>query len=210
VIGVDSRQAPVGTREAQRRRTRAAIVDATRALVAGGRTPSVEEVATAAEVSRRTIYLHFPTLDQLLLDATAGLLSEPVDAWLDGVDLGADAAERADALARAIVAVAPATLPLGRRLIALTVGTPVTDGAARRGYRRVAWIERALEPARERLGPERYDRLVSALSVVLGWEALVVLQDVRGLDAAASEDALRWMTRALVRAALDEAAGAPR
>jgi hypothetical protein len=139
------------------------------------------------------------------------LLSEPVDAWLDGLELGADPADRADALARAIVAVAPATLPLGRRLIALTVAAPpdpAAEGPARRGYRRVGWIERALEPARDRLGPERHARLVSALSVVLGWEALVVLQDVRGLDATASEDALRWMTRTLVRAALHEASEA--
>src|SRR5919199_4225027 len=103
---VESRQAPGGLREAQRRRTRAAIVDAARTLVAEGRTPSVDEVAAAAEVSRRTIYLHFPTLDQLLLDATAGLLSEPVDAWLDAAEVDGDAEERSDALARAIVAVA--------------------------------------------------------------------------------------------------------
>jgi hypothetical protein len=93
------------------------------------------------------------------------LLSEPVDAWLDGLELGEDPADRADALARAIVAVAPATLPLGRRLIALTVAAPpdpAAEGPARRGYRRVGWIERALQPARDRLGPERHARLVSA------------------------------------------------
>src|SRR5690349_23872314 len=62
-----------GGREAQKRRTRAAIVAATRELVAAGKTPSIDEIAAAADVSRRTIYLHCPTLDHLLLDAASGL-----------------------------------------------------------------------------------------------------------------------------------------
>jgi AcrR family transcriptional regulator len=62
-------------RPAQRRRTRKAIVDAAIALLSQGVTPSVDDVAAAADVSRRTIYLYFETFDQLLLDATARPLS---------------------------------------------------------------------------------------------------------------------------------------
>src|SRR5689334_17914325 len=112
-----------GGREAQKRRTRTAIVAATRELVAGGRTPSIDEIAVAADVSRRTIYLHFPTLDQLLLDAASGLLAETtVDARLvASEEQGQDALARTDALARGLSEVAPSALPLGRKLIALTV-----------------------------------------------------------------------------------------
>ena len=63
-------------RVAQRRRTRNAIVAAAKQLISEGVTPSIDDVAAAADVSRRTIYLYFPTVDQLLLDATVGLLSE--------------------------------------------------------------------------------------------------------------------------------------
>jgi predicted DNA-binding transcriptional regulator YafY len=42
------------------------------ALLAQGAEPSVNDIAAAAEVSRRTVYMHFPTLDQLMLDATLG------------------------------------------------------------------------------------------------------------------------------------------
>src|SRR5262245_6868239 len=83
---VPSRQAPdpepptaadgaASGRAAQRRRTRNAIVSATRELIAAGKTPSIDDIAAAADVSRRTIYMYFPTVDQLVLDATAGLLS---------------------------------------------------------------------------------------------------------------------------------------
>jgi AcrR family transcriptional regulator len=198
-----------GGREAQKRRTRTAIVAATRELVAAGRTPSIDEIAAAADVSRRTIYLHFPTLDQLLLDAASGLLAETtVDARLvASEERGEDALARTDALARGLSEVAPSALPLGRKLIALTVDA--APGSVRRGYRRASWVERALAPAREQLSPERYERLVSALCVVLGWEAMVVLRDIRGLDADDEEQTLRWAARALVQAALDEERGDP-
>src|SRR5204862_2751724 len=60
----------------QRRRARAAIVAAAGDLLRAGRTPSINDVADAADVSRRTVYLYFPTVDQLLLDATLGILSQ--------------------------------------------------------------------------------------------------------------------------------------
>jgi hypothetical protein len=98
-------------------------------------------------------------------------------------------------------------LPLGRQLIRLTVTAPETEQAAppRRGYRRIEWIERALEPLRERLDEEQFDRLVSALALVLGWEAMIVLRDVRGLDTAEETKTVTWAARALIDAMLTEA-----
>ena len=58
-----------GGRERQRRRTRKAIVDAAVELLGRGWEPSVAEIAEAADVSRRTVYLYFPTAEHLLADA---------------------------------------------------------------------------------------------------------------------------------------------
>src|SRR3954447_13014261 len=63
-------------RVAQRNRTRKLIVDAAIRLIDQGATPSMAEIAKAAEVSRRTLYMYFPTLEQLLIDATLGALSQ--------------------------------------------------------------------------------------------------------------------------------------
>ncbi|MFL6139001.1 MAG: TetR/AcrR family transcriptional regulator [Frankiaceae bacterium] len=197
---------PSQGRVAQRRRTRDAIVAAAKRLLADGRTPSIDEIAAAADVSRRTIYMHFPTLDQLLLDATAGLLSEgAVDALLDPDRHGDDVLARVDGLVRAFVELAPDTLPLGRKIIRLTVDAEQGSDGVRRGYRRRQWIERAVEPLRPRLAGEQFARLVAGLSVVLGWEAMVVLRDVAGLDPAAEERTMRWAARAMVTAMLAEA-----
>jgi len=71
---------------------------------------------------------------------------------------------------------------LGRAPIRLTVeGDRPTSGGPPRGCRRIEWIELALEPVRRDLPRKEFDRLVSALSVLIGWEPLVVLKDLRGL-----------------------------
>ena len=44
-------------------------------------------------------------------------------------------------------------------------------GQPKRGYRRINWIERAIEPLRDNLDDSGFERLVSALAMVIGWEA---------------------------------------
>jgi hypothetical protein len=78
------------------------------------------------------------------------------------------------------------------------------DQPAERGYRRVGWIERAIEPLRDRLDADEFERLVSALAMVVGWEAEIVLQDLRGLDPDEELAVTLWSARTLIRAALDE------
>jgi AcrR family transcriptional regulator len=189
----------------QRRRTRGAIVEATMALMADGHTPSVAEIADAADVSRRTVYLHFPTLEQLLVDATVGRLSQQaVDDAIEAADVGDDPVQRVTAMVEAISRHADETLPLGRSLIRLTVDAPsvADDGSPRRGFRRVQWIEQAIAPLRESLDEAAFEQLVSGLAMVIGWEALIVLQDVRGLSRDEQHDVTLWAARALIEAAL--------
>ncbi|WP_433466816.1 TetR/AcrR family transcriptional regulator [Spirillospora sp. CA-128828] len=198
-----------GGREAQRRRTRKAIVDAAVRLSAGGATPSIDEIAAAADVSRRTIYMYFPTLDHLLIDATLGAFNEPpIEDVLADPALADDPAGRVEALIRTMLEHSPQSLPLGRRLIRLTVDPPPNEARdpaiPRRSPRRVLWLERACEPLRGTLSEESFERLVSALTVVGGWEAQITLRDVRGLDPQAEQEAITWAARALVEAAIKE------
>jgi len=198
-------------RAAQRRRTRKTIVAAAAELLAIGKTPSISEVAEAAEVSRRTVYMYFPTIEQLLIDAAlVSITRDSVDATLDRLDADGDddAESRVEALTRAVQRLFITTERQGRTLIRLTVDGERKGGATGepvRGYRRVEWIERALAPARARLGKRRFERLVSALAMVIGWEALIVARDIRGLSLKEAEDASAWAARALVHAALEDA-----
>ena len=194
-------------RAAQRRRTRAAIVAATAQLLSAGADPSMADIAAAADVSRRTIYTYFSTLDHLLLDATLGALSTDVEAEIAATDAdGADEPKAPLARAEHIIDVigrgTAETLPLGRRLIKLTVDTPPAGTGPKRGYRRVQWMESVLAPWRDTLGPDRFEDLVSALVMLSGWEGFIVLTDLRGLDPDQARAVSLQASLALIRAAV--------
>lgn len=204
----DPRQAPDGAgRVAQRNRTRSAIVDATMQLLAAGSSPSMSEIARAAQVSRRTLYMYFPTLEQLLITATLGALTrDTIDKVLAG-STSSDPAERVEQLSRALTAYSEESLHLGRALIRLTIeGQEPAAGGPRRGYRRVQWIEQALAPARTLLTAQEFERLVSALCVLIGWEPIIALKDVRCLDLQQTDEVLAFAVRAVVEKALRDAA----
>jgi AcrR family transcriptional regulator len=205
---------PQTGRYRQRRRTRSAIINAAAELLRSGKTaPGVNEIADAADVSRRTVYQYFPTVEQLLLDATLGLLSQAaVDDAIDRADPGGDdASTRVSAMIHALTGMSSQTMPLGRSLIRLTVDAPAgSTGQPMRGYRRIDWIETAIEPLRGRLDDAGFERLVSALAMVIGWEALIVLQDLRGLTPGEQAEVSTWAARALIRAALQDQSETPR
>jgi AcrR family transcriptional regulator len=194
-------------RPAQRRRTRKAIVAATIELLERGATPTVAEIANAADVSRRTVYMYFPKLEQLLLDATLGALSQAeVDQVLEPPEL-VDVGDRVEAMARALQAMSPEVERLGRSLIRLTVELDMSEASdltPRRGYRRVEWIEIAIAPLRDQLDQQQFERLVAALAMVVGWESLIVQRDICGLTPAEGEELSVWTARSLVNAALAE------
>ena len=81
-------------RTAQKMRTRKALIDAARALIVSGVTPTVEEAADIASISRTTAYRYFPNQHDLLVaaypDIELGPLlgdysTTPVEARLDMV-----------------------------------------------------------------------------------------------------------------------------
>ncbi len=172
-------------------------------LLSTGRTPSIVDVVKEAQVSRRTIYMYFPTVEQLLLDATLGALSANAIDPLVSKPLDGDVHSRIEQLSRAANRLSGETMHLGRALIRLTVeAEEPRSGGPRRGYRRVQWIESALESVCTQLSGQEFERLVSALTVLMGWEPLIILKDVRGLGQKEAESVLAFAARAIVDAAL--------
>ncbi|HEX2601688.1 MAG TPA: TetR/AcrR family transcriptional regulator, partial [Gemmatimonadaceae bacterium] len=199
---------PEEGRVAQKRRTRKAIIAAATQLLAQGKTPSLNDVAAAADVSRRTVYMYFPTVDQLLIDAALGSMTrDTVDAAIESTAGSEDVRKRVEVMTRAVQRNFAATEQQGRTLMRLTVdaargarpaGQPV------RGYRRIEWIERALEPLAGKVDRKRLERLVSALAMVIGWESLIVARDIRALSLEQAEEVSAWAARVLVDATLAE------
>lgn len=204
--------APDGRGDGQKRRTRTALLAAAARLIAGGPTPSVAEVADAADVSRRTAYRYFPTQDQLLVEAALETLRPEVETALAAAlshgaapltDV-AQAEARLDAAVTVMHRLALENEPLLRTMIRLTAGR-TGHALPPRGYRRVEWLTSAVAPVKPRLGRQRFERLVSALTSCVGMDSLFLLQDTRGLSAPAAERVTRWAARALLAASIREA-----
>lgn len=189
----------------QRLRTRKDLLVAAAQLLKKGRSPSMDEVAAAALVSRATAYRYFPSLDALLAEAPLeGEVPQP-DA-LFANDPSTDPEERIDRAEAALHQMVYANLPQLRRMLATSLsGNGQRDGGMpKRQNRRTPLIEAALAPARERFDAASYRRLCRALALIFGTESMIVFADILGLGERTARDVKSWAARALVRAALQE------
>jgi AcrR family transcriptional regulator len=191
----------------QKTRTRNALIDATRELLAEGLTPTVEQAAAAAAISRTTAYRYFPNQRSLLVAAHPETEATSL--------LSADAPE--DGEARFALAVAALTdlvvntEPQLRAMLRLSLEPPAGEGEhmlLRQG-RAIGWLEEALAPLRARLSQTALRRLVLATRSSCGIESLVWLTDVAGLSREEAVEVMRWSADALLQATL-RASAAPR
>ena len=194
-------------RTRQKRRTKALLLRAAVELIQRGEVPTVTAVADAADVSRRTAYRYFPTQEQLLAEASLESLRPRVEAIIESARAESSAAAALERIVGEIQRLAVEHESLLRTILRLSLDRKLGEGAPERGRRRLDWIESALETVKPRLPKRVYERLVSALTLTLGVEALVILHDIRGLDPKHSIGICQWAARAMLEAALREAGG---
>jgi AcrR family transcriptional regulator len=190
----------------QRRRTRAALVEAATQAVQRGETPTIETAAEAAGVSRATAYRYFTSQQALLLETSLDAIATIPDPSL--VDDG-PVESRVDMAIRFFVRMAHNHEPFMRTFLMLSMDHWLhahpngKDNRALRKGRRIPWLDRALAPLGS-LSPRQKRRLRTALSMLCGVEAMIVTKDVCGCTAREAEDASRWAAQAILRAALEE------
>lgn len=198
----------LAVRDKQRARTRRDLVDAALRLLQEGRTPTVVEVADAADVSRRTAYRYFASGEHLMVDALLEAVRSDVEEEIDAdADGGDDIGKRVDRLVDALHRLTMDKEQLLRQMIRFTLDRePVEPGVPLRPSRRLEYVEQALAPLQTTLATVTYQRLVRAMAVVIGIEARIVLHDICGLDDETIVETERWAAHALLDAALREAA----
>jgi AcrR family transcriptional regulator len=190
-------------RTSQKARTRAAMLDATRQLLAEGVTPTVEQAAGRAAISRTTAYRYFPNQRKLLI-ATYPELDQRS---LLGDDAPADPLARLDLVTELVGRMLLDYEPELRTMLRLSLDPAGVDQGAlplRRGHV-IGWLDDALSPLRERMSAVRVSRLVLAIRATLGIEALVWLTDIGGLPREEAVELMRASARTLLQAALDAA-----
>ncbi|MBI4933341.1 MAG: TetR family transcriptional regulator [Actinobacteria bacterium] len=186
----------------QKRRTRDALIAAARDIVATGATPTVEEAAEAASISRTTAYRYFPSQRALLVAAhpetyTTSLLPD---------DAPDDAPTRLDLVIDAFTRSTIENEAQQRTMLRLSLEADQVERAQlplRQG-RAITWIEEALAPLHTEMSETERHRLALTIRSATGIEALVWLTDVAGLSRDDATDLMRWSARALLQSALAE------
>jgi len=178
-------------------------VDATRQLLAEGRSPTVEEAAGRAGISRATAYRYFPNQRTLLVAAYPELAAQS----LLPADAPRTVEERLDAAVDELISRVLAHEPELRTMLRLSLEFDPPDPAhlpLRQG-RAAIWMEDALTPLKGELQPDAVRRLALAIRVATGIEALVWLTDAAGIPRTEAVALMKWSAGALLRAAREAA-----
>lgn len=186
-------------RRNQKARTREDIVAAVRRLIASGNTPTVEQAADAAGVSRATAYRYFPNQRTMLVAAHPMIEARSL--------LGPDAPDEVtarldrvvDELTRSLIDLEPEHRTTLR--LSLESDASQREHLLLRQGRAIGWLEEALLPLRGTISTGELRRLVYAIRCAVGIEALVWLCDVAGLSRTDAIKQMRWSSQALLRAA---------
>ena len=189
-----------GGRQNQKSRTRQALIAAARNLLAEGVTPTVEAAAATATISRATAYRYFPNQSSLLVAAHP---EADVRSLLDA-DAPLEPEARLDAVVTGTAQIFLSSEATYRTMLRLSLETePAARGelALRKGLR-LLWIEDALDPVRDKLPTDDFRRLIHAIAVAIGIEAIIVLVDLAGLSRTEAVEVIRWSARGLLRSAL--------
>ena len=193
-------------RTQQKTRTRTALLNAARDLVTAGLTPTVEDAAAAASISRTTAYRYFANQRVLL----AAAHPETTTTTLLPPDAPVDPGERLDLVVREFMRIILDTEAQQRTMLRLSLEARPSASPAElplRQGRAIGWIEEALTPLRERIEPAEFRRLVLAVRSAMGIEALVWLTDIAGMSRTEAVDLMRWSARAMYDATVERTQG---
>ena len=190
-----------GGRTRQKSRTRAALVDAARALMDEGTLPTVEAAADRGGISRTTAYRYFTNRKELVV----AVYPEAAQDTLLPADAPADVTARLDLLLDLMAKQLLEREPILRAMLKLSLDLPPDERASMvgRSGRALRWIEHALAPLRKRVSKHEVSRLAIAIRAAFGIEPFVWMTDIAGLSRKAAVDLMRNTAHTLLRAAVD-------
>jgi AcrR family transcriptional regulator len=173
-------QAPLTGRVRQKQRTRSALLEAARQLIAEGKAPTVAASAERALVSEATAYRYYPNARSLMQEALVVNLPDFLKV-LQQIRSLPTLEERAKLAAESMARSVLSNETQVRAIISLSYsfrqsGEIDSPGELRPAFR-VPLIDAVLEAAPARIGNKRRKDLRLALSVAISGEAVLSLKD---------------------------------
>jgi AcrR family transcriptional regulator len=189
-------------RTQQKQRTRAALIAAARDLVARGVTPTVEEAAVVAGISRTTAYRYFPNQRAIVVAAHPEVEAQSLLPDVAPQDVHARLDAVIDAFTRQNIENELQQRTMLR--LSLEPDSDRDEPLLLRQGRAIGWIEDALAPLHGTMPAAALRRLAIAIRSAVGIEALVWLTDMAGCSRDEAAELMRWSAQAMLRAALDD------
>ncbi|MBO3738706.1 TetR/AcrR family transcriptional regulator [Actinoplanes flavus] len=188
--------APFDRRAALKARHRRAILDAADALIGEGARFSVDQLADRADVSRRTIFNHFASIDDVVTTVCSEMLGVVIDRFRDTVTSG----QRSSMFDDVAGALRDTDVPgiigyLWRALGGFAPGDPRADQIFQATFRRTS-EEMARELARRYPDADPIDAAILVSSLMNG--TVVIATHWIAETSAATDDASRELWRHLL------------
>ena len=173
-----------------------------------GITPSISDAAVAAEVSRATAYRYFPSQAALIQSVVEEALG-PILKWdSDEADMDKRMDDFFDfSLPRIFEFEATFRAALQHSLDMRSKNIEnikEVDHELKRGHRTQV-LKKLIHPLKKDLSVEQSTRLVKALSLLFGVEAIIVLKDIGKLSSKETQATIQWAAGAMIDKALVEA-----
>lgn len=194
---------------ATRARTRRLLIETAMRLFDSGAFPSITEVAQEAQLSRATAYRYFPTQSALVSAIVTETLS-PIKSWRPSREEASDRIEELLTFAFPRMLEHEGTLRAALHLsLTQWAQSRANDKPDKeklvRGNRK-ALLQHVLEPLNGELPPEIVERVIKSLSLVYGSEIFLVMKDIWGCDNDQLQDIGKWIAKAIMRQAREDAA----
>lgn len=189
----------------QKRRTREALLEVAAELIRQGRTFSIGDVADIAKVGRTTAYRYYPTVDLLIANAALWKVAGREQNEFED-QFGSDSTpyEKVDSVVIESDRSTHEHRNEFRAMLRVSLDQGVKD-AERRSQIRYFLLKKTLADLQLTLGDKNFEQLVCALSLTVGIESQIVLQDICMLPPNKAREVKRWAAQALLKAALAEA-----
>lgn len=180
------------------------MLKAARDLMAEQHSPTLQEIADHAAISRATAYRYYSDLEVLLQEAALDGIAqqlEQLELFAPG-DAGVSAEIR---VVRSVERILDFVLENETMFRVFLRGVVAGENRPDRGARRTRWLAEVLGTERDRLPKKLFDRLIHALSLLTGIETVVVTRDVCGISVKETRELVRWTARAILKTAFEEA-----
>ncbi|WP_020652844.1 TetR/AcrR family transcriptional regulator [Massilia niastensis] len=193
-------------RAGQKLRTYQALLDAALELTDAGQAPTLQDVASRAEVSRATVYRYFASVDALIHEAYFGRAAVPLEELVPpGTEPVAAIGRAAEALNRLLLDDEAGVHVVERAFMQMWLDSIPGERPSRVG-RRMKYIDPIVDGLSDRLDAPARRRLRTALALTMGTEAVLAMRDVAGAPIKECIAASTWAAKTLVRQALADAA----